>query len=99
MNVSYPFNNHRPQFNDISGEGEINQADQCNEENPEKNPKCQVDFDQDFFATDGDGDTVTYKIIPPSLIFGIRDEKNLSSLFYRGVGISQDSSINLLIQV
>ena len=99
MNVTYPFNNYRPQFNDIAGEAAINNADECDEQNPESDSNCQVEFSADFFAEDGDGDTVSYKIIPPSHLFGIRDDRKLSSLYYRGVGVSQDTNIPLLIQV
>ena len=100
MIVTYPFNNHRPQFNNIAGEAAVNNAEECDEdEDPESDSSCQVEFSTDFFAEDKDGDTVSYMIIPPSHLFGIRDEKNLSSLYYRGAGISQDTNIPLLIQV
>ena len=77
----------------------INDAEECDEQNPESDRNCQVEFSTDFFAEDKDGDTVSYQIIPPSHIFGIRDNKNLSTLYYRGVGVSQDTNIPLLIQV
>ena len=99
VTVTYPFNNHRPEFNNIAGEATVNNAEECDEVDPESNSNCQVEFSTDFFAEDKDGDTVSYKIIPPSHLFEIRDEKNLSSLYYRGVGVSQDTNIPLLIQV
>ena len=99
MTVTYPFNDHRPEFNNIAGEAVVNNAEECDEQDPESNSNCQVVFSTDFFAEDKDGDTVSYQIIPPSVLFGIRDAKNLSSLYYRGVGISQDTDIPLLIQV
>ena len=99
MRITYPFNDHRPQFNDIAGSAAINNAEECDEQDPESDSSCQVEFSTDFFAEDKDGDTVTYKIIPPSHLFGIRDDRDLSSLYYRGVGVSQATNIPLLIQV
>jgi len=98
VSITYPFNHHRPQFNDIAGSAAINNAEECDEQDPESDSSCQVEFSTDFFAEDKDGDTVSYKIIPPSHLFGIRDDRNLSSLYYRGVGVSQATNIPLLIQ-
>ena len=99
MTVTYPFNNNRPEFNDIAGEAVINNAEECDDQNPESDSNCQVEFSTDFYAEDKDGDTVSYKIIPPSHLFGIRDNKDLSTLYYSGVGISQDTNVPLLIEV
>lgn len=74
-------------------------AETCSEQNPQEDENCQVVFSTPFFATDSDGDVVTYQIIPPSHVFDIKDNKDLSTLYYRGTGISQESSIPLLIQV
>merc|ERR1711874_527963 len=98
VTVRYPFNSNRPEFNDIAGEAVIDNAEECDEQNPESDSSLQVEFSTDFYAEDKDGDTVTYEIIPPSHLFGIRDNKNLSTLYYRGVGVSQDTNIPLLIQ-
>ena len=99
VTLSYTFNSGRPQFNDIAGEATVRDAEACSEQNPQENENCQVEFIKPFFATDSDGDLVTYQIIPPSHVFDIKDNKDLSTLYYRGTGISQESSIPLLIQV
>ena len=99
VNVSYPFNYHRPSFNQVSGEARISNYEACDEDWPQTDINCQVVFLEDFFAVDADGDTVTYSIVPPSDLFRISDERDLSSLYYRGVGLSQDVTIPLLIQV
>ena len=97
--MTYPFNNHRPKFNDAFGSGTILDLELCSEDNPQSNPDCLVKFSNDFYATDDDGDTVSYLIVPPSLIFSIRDKTDLASLYYSGVGISEQTSLPLLIQV
>ena len=99
VNVTYPFNYNRPRFNEISGEARVHNYESCDRERPEDDINCQVVFLKEFFAVDADGDTVTYSIVPPSNLFEISDKRDLSSLFYRGEGLSQETSIPLLIQV
>ena len=99
VNVSYPFNYHRPQFNGISGEARIYNYEACDPQQPQTDINCQLVFLEDFFAVDSDGDTVTYSLVPTSNLFEMSDHRDLSSLFYRGLGISQETTIPLLIQV
>lgn len=99
VTVNYPFNSNRPQFNDISGEAKILDAEACSEQDSQMDEACQVDFSKPFFASDSDGDVVNYEIIPPSHIFGIGNSTDLATLYYKGTGISQETSIPLLIQV
>jgi len=98
LTLSYSFNGHRPQFNDIAGEAKILDAQSCSELTPTTDQNCQVVFSKPFFATDSDGDLVTYQIIPPSHVFEIADNTDLATLYYRGTGIIQQTSIPLLIQ-
>ena len=99
VNVTYPFNYHRPEFNQISGEARVVDYEACDPYQSQTDINCQVVFSKDFFAEDADGDTVTYTVIPPSSLFEISDERDLSSLFYLGMGLSQETTIPLLIKV
>ena len=97
--MSYPFNYHRPEFNEVTGEARIVDYEACDPNQSQTDINCQVVFIKDFFAEDADGDTITYSVSPPSALFEISDERDLSSLFYRGMGLVQETTIPLLIKV
>ena len=99
VNVSYPFNYHRPEFNEVTGEARIVDYEACDPNQSQTDINCQVVFIKDFFAEDADGDTITYSVSPPSALFEISDERDWSSLFYRGMGLVQETTIPLLIKV
>lgn len=70
--------------------------------NNQATEECRVKFDQVFEATDGDGDVIVYSVIPVtdvSASFGIEDNRDLSTLYYNGAGVSEGTTVQLLIQV
>lgn len=70
--------------------------------NNQATEECRVKFDQVFEATDGDGDVIIYSVIPVTDVsssFGIEDNTNLSTLYYKGAGVSDDTTVQLLIEV
>ena len=59
-------------------------------------------MENNFQASDADGDLIKYMILPItdySPNFDIANENDLSTLYYKGEGIVDGVSVNLLIQV
>ena len=100
VKIDYSFNNHGPEFNDRFGEGTIADAEACDgDSNAEE---CKIIMDNNFQASDGDGDLIKYRILPItdySQNFAIANPNDLSSLYYLGNGIVEGVSVNLLLEV
>lgn len=99
VKIDYSFNNHGPEFNDRFGEGTIADAEACDgDSNAEE---CKIIMDNNFQASDGDGDLIKYRILPItdySQNFAIANPNDLSSLYYLGNGIVEGVSVNLLLE-
>ena len=100
ISVAYPYNTRAPTFNRPFGQATLHNAKACNDDHTLEDA-CQVEFDEDFFATDADNDVLEYSIVPvydDNIQFKIVDSSVLS-ISYVGAGITKDSHFSLMIQV
>jgi len=97
ISISYSFNRNRPEFNEIFGEGTIENSEAC-EGNDED--ACKVNIENGYKAFDGDNDVIIYSINPTganAVSFKIMDETNLDSIYYLD-GIKEQTTVQLLIE-
>ena len=96
VSIQYQINEAAPEFNGLAGEGYIEDVEQCQGDDSEA---CKVQFDTEFKATDADEDIVKYELYPPNPNWRILDDTDLSTLYYTGNGISQSTTVEILVKV
>lgn len=98
--VKFPFNAHQPQFLPPTPvEGSIRDMYRCDPADPQP-AACQVDLTPGYRCTDGDGDILRFSVsrLNDGNLFAFYDSSDLSSLYYRGAGFPENTSVILIIE-